>query len=113
MVVGLDPYSCALYAGSLEVQLLDVRHAPGGEQDLFRTHFVFIRAVPRRDGGDDFVPVPASALDEDGGFDPDPLLLESRHEHRGGLRVRGGADPLQRVDDRDLGAEAPEDLAEL
>jgi len=108
-----DPAPGRLDADGLEVELLDIRHAARREQHPVRVTLVRFRAVARRDRRDHLVAFLAQPLDEDIRRELDPLCLQRRRERRRGVGIGERRDPLGRVRDPHLGAEARERLAEL
>ena len=114
MLVHRDPGLRRLDAGGLEVELLDVRHAAGGEQHFLGAALVRLLAlVARRDRRHHLVAVLPDPLDEDIRCELDSLGLQGRSERGRGLGIGERRDSLGRVDDPHLGTEARERLTEL
>ena len=106
-VVHHDPTALVLDPGPVELELLDVRCAPGCQQDLLDLELV------STDGRDDRAALAPDPLDGRPGPDVDVFVLERGRQLGDRVRVRSRGKAVGCLDDGHLRAEAREDLRQL
>src|SRR5690606_12804262 len=111
-VVDDDEALLRLDAGLLQSDVLDDRRAADRREHALGLDRLRL-PVLRLDRQLDAVLADIRLLEPRAGVDVDAALLERRCDRRRGLRILVRQHPVQRLDDRDLGAEVDVDVGEL
>ncbi len=98
-------------AGRLETEIVRVRHAPDGEQEVRARNLGF--PLRRFEARADVTAGPFKALARGASANVDALAGENVHDGGGHVLVLARHETRGRLDDRDLGSEAAENLGEL